>query len=188
MTEQPQALWWAKARSAGPLPVALGTAVPTGMLRLTEPDAATAWLLPVLPDGATPSVLDELGLPGPAVEHPNDTARVLAACVRCCWLDQAGPLWPSSAASLDEVATVFGATTGREPMALNRALLGAIRRLAGAGWLLWDEANRWVRLGPRVATWSPAELSTLRELCRWALAGARATDTGSDHVSEEGQL
>ena len=88
------ALWWARARAAGPQRILPGGPAPAGMLRLPEPDGSGAWLLPVLPDNASAAVLDELGLPGHVLEHPNDTARVLAACVRCCWADPAGPLWP----------------------------------------------------------------------------------------------
>ena len=63
-------------------------------------------------------------------------------------------------------ALVFRAITGRDEITSNRAVVAAIRRLGAAGWLLWDEPSQAVRLGPRVASWSPAELSTLRELWR----------------------
>jgi hypothetical protein len=136
------------------------------MLRLVEPDVTEVWLLTVVPEGARPSVLEELGLPAVAVEQPNDTARVLAACLRCCWSEPTGPMWPGTRASRDEVAAVFGKITNRDEVASNRALLAAIRRLAGAGWLLWDEPGQTVRLGPRVAAWASADLSGLRELWR----------------------
>ncbi|MER6824659.1 hypothetical protein ABT352_01540 [Streptosporangium sp. NPDC000563] len=64
------------------------------------------------------------------------------------------------------MAAVFGEITNRDEAASNRALLAALRRLAGAAWLLWDEPGQTVRLGPRVAAWGSADLSALRELRR----------------------
>ncbi|WP_053723306.1 hypothetical protein [Saccharothrix sp. NRRL B-16348] len=172
MTEAETALWWARVRATGPQRVAPSSAFPAGMLRLVEPDVAAVWLLAAVPETARPSVAEELGLPVLAVEHPNDTARVLAACLRCCWADPTGPLWPGKPASKDEVATVLGAIINRTEAASNIALLGAIRRLAGAAWLLWDEPAQMVRLGPRVAVWGSADLSALRELWRMVSSSA----------------
>lgn len=166
MNEAETALWWARVRAAGPQRVEPSSAFPAGMLRLVEPDVAAVWLLPVVPDGARPSVSEELGVPAVAVEQPNDTARVLAACLRCCWADPTGPMWPGSPASKDDVASVFREITNRDESASNRAVIAALRRLAAAGWLLWDEPGQTARLGLRVAAWGPAELSTLRELWR----------------------
>lgn len=166
MNESETAVWWARVRAAGPQRVAPNSAFPAGMLRLVEPDITAVWLLAVVPEGARPSVSEELGLPALAVEHPNDTARVLAACLRCCWTEPTGPMWPGTPVSKDEVAAVFGEITHRDKSASNRALLAAIRRLAGAAWLLWDEPGQTVRLGPRVAAWGSADLSALRELWR----------------------
>lgn len=179
MNEAETALWWARVRAAGPQRVAPSSAFPAGMRRLVEPDATAVWLLPVVPDGARPSVSEELGLPVLAVEQPNDTARVLAACLRCCWAEPTGPMWPGAPASKDDVAAVFREITNRDETASNRALIGAIRRLAGAGWLLWDEPGQTVRLGPRVAAWRSAELSALREL--WRLLPA-AVDTSRSNA------
>ncbi|RIQ27356.1 hypothetical protein [Jiangella rhizosphaerae] len=167
MSVDDTALWWARHRAAGPQRVPPAGAHPTGMIRLVEPDASAVWLLPELPDNARPDVLDELGLPGVAVDQPNDTARVLAACLRCCWTEPSGPVWPAAPAPFDRVISVFRGITGsRDERALHAAAMGAVRRLAGAGWVLFDEDTRVVRLGPRVASWSAAELSTLRELWR----------------------
>lgn len=167
MTVDDTALWWARHRAAGPQRVPPASAHPTGMTRLVEPDASAVWLLPELPDNARPDVLDELGLPGVAVDQPNDTARVLAACLRCCWTEPSGPVWPAVPAPFDHVIGVFRGITGsRDERALHAAAMGAVRRLAGSGWALFDEDTRVVRLGPRVASWSTAELSTLRELWR----------------------
>lgn len=166
MNEAETAMWWARVRAAGPQRVEPSHAFPAGMLRLVEPDVTAVWLLPVIPDGARASVLEELGVSPVAVEQPNDTARVLAACLRCCWTEPAGPLWPGVPASKVEVASVFREITHRDETASNRALIAAIRRLAASGWLLWDEPGQTVRLGPRVAAWGSAELSALRELWR----------------------
>jgi hypothetical protein len=166
VNEAETALWWARVRAAGPQRVEPGSAFPAGMLRLGEPDVAAVWLVPVVPDDARPSMSEELGVPAVAVEQPNDTARVLAACLRCCWADPTGPMWPGIPVSKDNVTSVFREITNRDESASNRAVIAAVRRLAAAGWLLWDEPVQRVRLGPRVAAWGPAELSTLRELWR----------------------
>lgn len=160
------ALWWARVRAAGPTKVQPGSRAPRGMARLIEPDASAVWLLPELPEGARPDVLDELGLPAPISDRPNETARVLAVCVRCCWADPAGPLWPGAPAPLEHAAAVFRAITLREDELSDSALTGAVRRLAASGWLLWHPATRTIRLGPRTALWNPLQLSTLRELWR----------------------
>jgi hypothetical protein len=143
-----------------------GTAAAAGMLRLVEPAATAVWVLPDLPEGARPGTLDELGLPGPTVEQPNDTARVLAAVVRCCWTDPTGPIWPGAPARWSQVTSVFRAYADRDEGAFRRAATAAVRRLAGAGWVLWDETAQVVRMGPRVATWSQADLTVLREVHR----------------------
>jgi hypothetical protein len=137
------------------------------MRRLVEADAAGVWLLPIVPEGAGPTVLDELGLAATAVEQPNDTARVLAACLRCCWSEPSGSPWPGVAASWEQVTAVFRMITdNRDERVSNIALVAGVRRLAGSSWLRWSEATRVVQLGPRVAAWSDPELSTLRELWR----------------------
>ncbi len=177
MNQTETALWWARARAAGPQRILPGGPAPAGMLRLPEPDGSGAWLLPVLPDNASAAVLDELGLPGHVLEHPNDTARVLAACVRCCWANPAGPLWPGVGAPWEQVAAVFGAIVNRDEVVSHRALLAGVRRLARSRWLLWDEGAPMIRLGPRVAAWNAAQLSTLREMYRsMASAGGDGID------------
>ncbi|MGH3155260.1 MAG: hypothetical protein ACRDNF_01590 [Streptosporangiaceae bacterium] len=160
------ALWWARIRAAGPQLVDAGDPTPPGLVRLAEPGSSRVWLTPVLPNGAGPAVLDELDLPRPVLEQPNDTARVLAAALKSCWPDPSGPLWPGATAPFGQVLATFEALTGRDEVVSHRAVVGALRRLSWSGWLLWDEEARTVRLGPRVATWPAAELSTLRELWR----------------------
>lgn len=164
--DQETALWWARIRAAGPQLVAAGTPVPPGLLRLAEPGGTQVWFTTDIPNAGGPATLDELDLPRPVLEMPNDTARVLAACVRCCWADPAGPLWPGVAVPSGLVVSVFRAMTGRDGIVAHRAVVGALRRLSWPGWLLWDTTAAVVRLGPRVAAWNQAELSTLRELWR----------------------
>jgi len=167
MIDDETALAWARARAAGPQRVVASTPSGIGMRRLVETDASAVWLLPVLPEGASPTVLDELGLTATGVEQPNDTARVLAACLRCCWADPTGSPWPGVVASWDQLTSVFrGITDNRDERYSNIALVAGVRRLAGSGWLRWSEKTREVQLGPRVAAWRDPELSTLRELWR----------------------
>jgi hypothetical protein len=146
--------------------VPVGTAAPDGLLRLVEPDGTHVWLVAVPPEQAGGGALEELGLPGPLVEQPNDTARLLAAVVRCCWADPTGPVWPGVTAPWAAVTSVFRTFADRDEGAFLRAAVAAVRRLHGSGWVLWDEQARHVRLGPRVASWSPADLTVLRELYR----------------------
>ena len=167
MNDLDTALAWARTRAAGPQRVTPSISSSPGMARLVEADATAVWLLPVLPEGAGPTVLEELGLSATAVEQPNDTARVLAACLRCCWPEPNGSPWPGIAADWEQVTAVFRSITdNRDERVSNIALVAGVRRLAGSHWLRWSEATREVRLGPRVAGWSDPELSTLRELWR----------------------
>jgi hypothetical protein len=161
------ALAWARARSAGPLRVSAGTAAPDGMIKLAEPGGAAAWLVPQVPETADARVLAEMGLPGPLLEQPNDTARMLAAVLRCCWEDPLGPVWPGLPAGSRAVLAVFREVTGpREEAAHRRAAVAALRRLDQAAWARWDEPAGTVRLGPRAALWSRSDLTTLRQLWR----------------------
>jgi hypothetical protein len=109
-------------------------------------------------------VLKELNLTGIAVDHPNDTARMLAASLRCCWPEPTDPLWPGIPASSSTVIALFRElTAGRDPEAQHRAAVAAVGRLEGSGWLLADDRDT-LRLGPRVALWSAADLTVLRQL------------------------
>jgi hypothetical protein len=146
--------------------VSPGTPAPEGLVRLVEPDATAVWLLAVPPEQAGPGALADLGVTGPVVEQPNDTARVLAAVVRCCWVDPSGPIWPGASVPWAAVTSVFRHFADRDEGAFQRAATAAVRRLHGAGWVLWDEPARRVRLGPRAGGWSAADLTVLREVCR----------------------
>jgi hypothetical protein len=187
MTERDAALWWAKIRSGGPQRVSPGGATPAGLRRLVESDAQAVWLLPNLPESAGPVVLEEYGLPGPAIVDPRGSMRVLAACMRCCWQDPGSEIWPGVPARLEDVAAVFAhLVPGRDRLTRHRTLLAGVRRLAGSGWLRFDEGTQTVRVGPRVATWGSLDLSTLRELWRLVPAGPRGTGVVSPASGFEG--
>jgi hypothetical protein len=161
------AVWWAKVQSGGPLAVEPDSPAVPGLVRAPEPDGSVVWLLPELPDGAGHGVLEELGTPPVAVEYPNETARVLAIAVQLCWRDRGASPWPGAASTVANVRGLFAALRGRAEQPNDQTLVvGAIRRLHAAGWLIVDERAGTVRLGPRVAGWSAAQLATLREVCR----------------------
>jgi hypothetical protein len=140
------------------------------MIRLAEPDGfdgPAAWLVPQVPESADARVLAELGLAGPLLEQPNDTARMLAACLRCCWADPLQSPWPGAPAASADVLAVFRDLTGpRDDAAHRRSAVAALRRLDQAGWLLRDEPAGAIRLGPRVALWTSSDQSVLRQLWR----------------------
>jgi hypothetical protein len=161
------ALWWAKVQSAGPLEVSPDMPAVAGLTRAPSPDGSSVWLVPTLPSGAGHGVLDESGTPPVAVEQPNETARVLAICVTCCWPDRSGPAWPGVTGTLAQVRSVYAGMRGRPEQSSDLTLIvGSLRRLHATHWLLWNEKAGEVRLGPRVITWTPTDLSTLRDLCR----------------------
>jgi hypothetical protein len=161
------ALWWAKVQSAGALQVSPETPAVAGLTRAAEPDGSTVWMVPTLPAGAGHGVLDELGTPPVAVEQPNETARVLAICVTCCWPDRSGSAWPGVVGTLAQIKAVYAGMRGRPEQPSDLTLvIGSLRRLHATRWLLWDEKAGEVRLGPRVITWGPTQLAGLREICR----------------------
>jgi hypothetical protein len=161
------ALWWAKAQSAGPLQVTPDTPAVAGLTRAAEPDGRTVWMLPTLPDGAGHGLLEELGTPPVAVEQPNETARVLAICVTCCWPDRSGPAWPGVIGTLAQIKAVYAGLRGRSEQSSDLTLIiGSLRRLHATSWLIWNEKAGEVRLGPRVVAWGPNQLAGLREICR----------------------
>lgn len=167
MNSADAALWWARARAEGPLRVPSATRTPAGMLRPVERGGEHCWLLPRPPDDMTPAVLRELRMQALPVEYPNETSRVLAAALRCCWTDAQASPWPGQVATVREVLDVLNQLVpGRGEEALHRLGTGALRRLHASRWLdVHDEAQQ-VCLGPRVATWPDQDLAALRELCR----------------------
>lgn len=169
------ALAWARARAGGPYRVPAGSPLVAGTERLIEPGGELVWLVPQVPDSADARVLKELNLAGIAVDQPNDTARMLAACLRCCWPEPTDPPWPGVPATPSTVIALFRELTmGRDPEAQHRAAVAALSRLEGGGWVLVD-GRETLRLGPRVALWSAADLTVLRQLWR-ALPRPGASD------------
>ena len=137
------------------------------MRRLVERDGEHCWLLPVPPDDVSPAVLRELRVPMHSSEFRNETGRVLAAALRCCWVDVEASLWPGHSASVRDVFDVVNQIApGRGEEALHRLVTAALRRLHAGRWLDVDDGTQRVRLGPRVATWPGQDLPALRELHR----------------------
>lgn len=167
MSSAEAALWWARARAEGPLRMPSATRTPAGMLRLVERGGEHCWLLSRPPDNVTPAVLRELRMQVVAVEFPNETSRVLAAALRCCWVDVQASPWPGQPATTREVLDVVDQLIpGRGEDVLHRFGTAALRRLYVSRWLDVDDNAERVCLGPRVATWSDQDLLALREVCR----------------------
>ncbi|MDT3443154.1 hypothetical protein [Pseudofrankia sp. BMG5.37] len=161
------ALWWARARAEGPLRVPSATRTPVGMRRLVERGGEHCWLLPRPPDDVTPTVLRELRMQALPAEHPNETSRVLAAALRCCWTDAQANPWPGQLATVRDVLDVVDQLVPRRgEEVLHRLGRGALRRLHASWWLDVDDEAQQVSLGPRVATWPDQDLPALRALCR----------------------
>ncbi|MER6826380.1 hypothetical protein ABT352_10365 [Streptosporangium sp. NPDC000563] len=152
-----------RARAGGPLTLAAGEAAPAGMARLGRGDG-TGLALPVWPDGATPSLLEEYQVAPVAVERSGETRRVLAAALRCCWTDLASDPWPGTPARVDDVLSAYRALIGRGDDLMRNWAVGALRRLHDSAWL--EVADGLVRLGPRCASWPAASHAQLRELMR----------------------
>ncbi|SHN45850.1 hypothetical protein [Cryptosporangium aurantiacum] len=161
------ALWAARARAEGPLLLPPGVPAPEGFRRLVEPGATGAWWVPVGPDAVTPAALRDLRLGLPTLDHRNEASRVLAVCLRCCWTDLAAEPWPGRPTTVAAVLAVLAELLPTRSSATHhRFAVEAFRQLAESGWLRWEERAGTIRLGPRVATWAPAETEALRELCR----------------------
>ncbi|WP_344748574.1 hypothetical protein [Streptosporangium vulgare] len=152
-----------RARAGGPLPLGAGEAAPTGMARLGRGDG-TGLALPVWPDGATPSLLEEYQVAPMAVERSGETRRVLAAALRCCWTDLSADPWPGGTATVDDVLSTYRALIGRGDDLMRNWAVGALRRLHDSAWL--EVTGGLVRLGPRCASWPAASHAQLRELMR----------------------
>lgn len=151
------------ARAGGPLPLGAGAAAPAGMLRLTRPDS-TGEALPVWPDGATPSLLEEHQVAPVPVERAGETRRVLAACLRCCWTDQSADPWPGDPAPVELVLDTYRALIGRTDDLMRNWARGALRRLHDSAWIVM--ADGLVTLGPRCALWPVESYAQLKELVR----------------------
>ncbi|GAA4207584.1 hypothetical protein GCM10022252_71430 [Streptosporangium oxazolinicum] len=160
---EPSRMAHVRARAGGPLPLAAGEAAPAGMARLGRGDG-TGLALPVWPDGATPSLLEEYQVTPVTVERSGETRRVLAAALRCCWTDLAADPWPGIPATVDDVLSAYRALIGRGDDLMRNWAVGALRRLHDSAWL--EVSDGFVRLGPRCASWPTASHAQLRELMR----------------------
>lgn len=153
----------ARARSHGPLRLGPSEPAPPGMVRLSHADS-TGLALPVWPDGATPSLLEEHQINPVAVERAGETRRVLAACLKCCWSDLSADPWPGEPAPADLVLDTYRALIGRNDDLMRNWAVGALRRLHDSAWIVLSDGV--VRLGPRCATWPVEAHAQLKELVR----------------------
>ncbi|MER5324431.1 hypothetical protein [Streptosporangium roseum] len=153
----------ARARATGPLPLGAGEPAPRGMVRLARGDG-TGLALPVWPDGATPSLLEEYQVAPVNVERSGETRRVLAAALKCCWTDLGADPWPGVPAPVEDVLSAYRALIGRGDDLMRNWAIGALRRLHDSAWLEVEDGV--VRLGPRCACWPSESHAQLRELMR----------------------
>ncbi|MFI7151914.1 hypothetical protein ACIBO2_43945 [Nonomuraea sp. NPDC050022] len=152
-----------RARSGGPLRLGAGVAAPPGMVRLTRPDS-TGQALPVWPDAATPSLLDEYQVPPVPVERSGETRRVLAATLKCCWSDLSVDPWPGTPAPVELILDTYRALIGRADDLMRNWAIGALRRLHDSAWIVMSDGV--VSLGPRCALWPVESHAQLKELVR----------------------
>ncbi|MGC5010341.1 hypothetical protein ACLQ2R_06210, partial [Streptosporangium sp. DT93] len=152
-----------RARAGGPIRLGAGLPAPPGMARLGRGDG-TGLALPVWPDGATPSLLEEYQVSPIPVERSGETRRVLAAALRCCWSDLSRDPWPGVPAATDDVLSAYRALIGRGDDLMRNWAIGALRRLHDSAWL--EVSGGLVRLGPRCASWPASSHAQLRELMR----------------------
>ena len=133
------------------------------MVRLTRPDS-TGQALPVWPDAATPSLLDEYQVPPVAVERSGETRRVLAATLKCCWSDLSVDPWPGTPAPAELILDTYRALIGRTDDLMRNWAIGALRRLHDSAWIVMSDGV--VSLGPRCALWPIESHAQLKELVR----------------------
>jgi hypothetical protein len=160
----------------GPLGLLAGEAALEGMARLGHGDS-TGVAVPVWPDGATPSLLEEYQVAPMPIERAGETRRVLAACLRMCWTDLEADPWPGAAAPAEDVLAVYRAIIGRGDDLMRNWAVGALRRLHDSAWITLSDG--FVRLGPRCATWPAETHAQLRELIRRLPAPDSPADPGT---------
>lgn len=130
------------------------------------PDEAPAMLL------AWPSDDDPVGQADQAPFFrrlsPTDLL-VLAVCIRWCWPDPQGALYPGVSASEAEVLDALQDFSPASPMATVRSLQvirgqhkASLRRLTACRYLERSGANGLIALGPMLAVWSHEDVSALR--------------------------
>ncbi|MFD1547841.1 hypothetical protein [Nonomuraea guangzhouensis] len=133
------------------------------MVRLTRADS-TGQALPVWPDSATPSLLDEYQVPPVPVERAGETRRVLAATLKCCWSDLSVDPWPGTPAPAELILDTYRALIGRTDDLMRNWAIGALRRLHDSAWIVMSDGV--VSLGPRCALWPVESHAQLKELVR----------------------
>jgi hypothetical protein len=97
------------------------------------------------------------------------TCLVLAACIGCCWSDPDAPLLPGIPVPENQVLEALASFT--RPGRLVGESLGtrqthwksAIRRLRACGFLVPEEGDSLIRLGPALAGWGDAEVRHLQD-------------------------
>ncbi|MDA0638946.1 hypothetical protein OUY22_36515, partial [Nonomuraea sp. MCN248] len=124
----------------------------------------TGLALPVWPDGATPSLLEEHQVAPMPVERAGETRRVLAAVLKCCWDDPSADPWPGEPAPLERVLDTYRALIGRTDDLMRNWAIGALRRLHDSSWAVL--ADGIVSLGPRCALWPAESHAVLKDLVR----------------------
>jgi hypothetical protein len=97
------------------------------------------------------------------------TCLVLAACIGCCWPDPDAPLLPGIPVPENQVLDALASFTrpGRpasESLRTRQAhWKSAIRRLRACGFLVPEEQDSLIRLGPALAGWGDADVRYLRD-------------------------
>ena len=161
----PEALLWAKIRSGGPFQTAVGSPAPASMRRLVAANGEAVWLL-ADDFAAGHDVLAEHGLSRHSSETPNESARVLACCLRCCWPPSQTSPWPGTSAPVNAVASVYAQLKGiDDPKIARKRMTAALRGLVSGCWVLMDDERDSVRLGPFVGAWSDGQVAHLRRIC-----------------------
>lgn len=111
-----------------------------------------------------------LGVDGEDLAGATPTVcLVLAACIGCCWPAPGAPLLPGIPVPENQVLDALASFTwpGRhagESLVPQRAhWKSAIRRLRACGFLVPEEGDSLIRLGPVFAGWGDAEVRHLRD-------------------------
>lgn len=99
-----------------------------------------------------PLTPDDAGGPSGAGEG---TVVVLAACLSCCWPDPDAPIFPGMPTTFEELRQTLA------PLGIQN-VTHAVNRLRRWGYLVTDLVDGAIRLGPAVATWTQADVDSLR--------------------------
>lgn len=109
----------------------------------------------------------DAGGPGDAGEG---TVIVLAACLSCCWPDPDAPIFPGMPTTFEELRQTLA------PLGIQN-VTHAVNRLRRWGYLTSDLGDGAIWLGPAVATWTQADVDSLRrEHSRLPVVRGRTSD------------